>query len=574
MSAVYGPSQRPAAIDDLAKTWPGKVGLTAALAAAYYLTAWLSLGLLLEPDGVAVFWPAAGISSGVLIALGPRARWPVAVGVVIATIPANLMGDRNLPAAIGFGLCNAVEALITAGLIHHYFGANLHLGRLRATLGLLVAAVLGTAISGIGGAVVYKLFHSPDVPMLISWRHWFASDAIGILAVAPLFIGIATVIRRPPVRGEIPEAFAALGALTAMTLLIVAMPQRAWETVLPLALLAPILLWLAARFRSVFSAVGGFMVSLIVVLTAIYGIGHFGSSDLPVDDRILQAQMFVVTVMLGALVIAALFAERRRAEARLVNSNIFLQRERESRLMNVDAVIAAIAHEINQPLASIMLDGATVLQFLNRTPPAHQDAKEALNSMMSDARRASDVFESIRTLFKQSNEPEQEVIDANETVLEVLGFMRGELTDFGVRERIRLAPALPVVSVNKSQLREVILNLLRNALEAMSAVPARNRELQITTAAQGQDAVIITVQDSGPGIDRSNLSRIFDVFFTTKEHGMGLGLAICRMIIERRGGQLTATSDGKTGTLFSILLPTRPSDGGTPARSNQQNPQQ
>jgi integral membrane sensor domain MASE1 len=148
MSAVYGPSQRPAAIDDLVRIRPGKIGLGVAVAVAYYMTAWLSLGLRLEPDGVAVFWPAAGISSGVLIAFGPQARWPVAVGVMAATIPANLLGDRNLPASISFALCNAAEPLITAGLIYRYFGMSFHLGRLRAILGLLAAAVLGTAISG------------------------------------------------------------------------------------------------------------------------------------------------------------------------------------------------------------------------------------------------------------------------------------------------------------------------------------------------------------------------------------------------------------------------------------------
>jgi signal transduction histidine kinase len=383
---------------------------------------------------------------------------------------------------------------------------------------------------------------------------------VGILAVAPLFIGIATAIQRPPVRGEIPEALAALGALTAMTTLIIVMPQQAWETVLPLALLGPILLWLAARFRSVFSAVGGFMVSLTVVWTTIYGIGHFGTPGLPAEDRILQAQIFVVTVMLGALVIAALFAERRRAEARLVRSNMFLERERENKLVNVDAVTAAIAHEIRQPLTSIVLDGATVLQLLDRTPPAHEEAREALNSMISDARRTSDVIEGTRALFRQSNEQGQEVIDVNETILEALRFMRGELRDSGVEERIQLAPGLPVISGNKSQLQEVILNLLHNAIEAMSAVPDRRRELQVKSAPRGRDAIIITVQDSGPGIDRSNLNKIFDAFFTTKGHGVGLGLAICRMIIERHGGQLTASSDGKTGALFSILLPATPSD--------------
>jgi signal transduction histidine kinase len=408
--------------------------------------------------------------------------------------------------------------------------------------------------------------------MLTSWWHWFASDVVGILAVAPLFIGIATAIRRPPVRGEIPEALAALGALTAMTILITAMPEQVWETVLPLALLVPILLWLAARFRSVFSAVGGFMVSLIVVWTTIYGIGHFGSPGLPAEDRILQAQTFVVAVMLGALVIAALFAERRRAEASLVRSNMFLERERENKLLNVGAVTAAIAHEIRQPLTSILLDGATALQLLDRTPPAHQEAREALNSMISDARRTSEVFEGIRALFSLPNQPGQEVIDVNETIREVLGFMRGELRDSGVEERIELAPGLPVVRSNKSQLQEVILNLLHNALEAMSAVPDRRRELQVKTTPRGRDAIIITVQDSGPGIDQSNLDKIFDAFFTTKRHGIGLGLAICRMIIERHGGQLTASSDGKTGALFDILLPAIPSDE-SPTRGNERNAQ-
>ena len=119
-----GQRQRSSAINDRIWGWPAKIGLAAAVAVAYYVTARLGLGLLLEPDGTAVFWPAAGISSGVLIALGPRARWSVAIGVMAATIPANLMGDRNLPAAIAFALCNAAECLITAGLIHRFFGPN------------------------------------------------------------------------------------------------------------------------------------------------------------------------------------------------------------------------------------------------------------------------------------------------------------------------------------------------------------------------------------------------------------------------------------------------------------------
>ena len=131
------------------------IGLAAAVGVIYFLAAQLSLGLLMKPDGVAVFWPAAGISSGVLIALGPRARWPVAIGAMLATVAANLMGDRNVWASLAFALCNAAEALITAGLIQYYFGADFSLARLRDVLGLLIAAVVGGLLLGYGARLAY-----------------------------------------------------------------------------------------------------------------------------------------------------------------------------------------------------------------------------------------------------------------------------------------------------------------------------------------------------------------------------------------------------------------------------------
>ena len=136
------------------------LALATAVGLAYYLAADFSLGLLMKPDGVAVFWPAAGISSGVLIALGPKARWPVALGAIAATLVANLMGDRTVWAAGAFAICNAGEALITAGLIQRYGGAGFRLDRLRHVLLLFAAAIAGTVVSGIGGAISYKLFHS------------------------------------------------------------------------------------------------------------------------------------------------------------------------------------------------------------------------------------------------------------------------------------------------------------------------------------------------------------------------------------------------------------------------------
>src|SRR6266853_619837 len=294
----------------------GTIGLASAVGIAYFFAAQLSLALLAEPAGVAVFWPAAGVSSGVLIALRRDARLPVAAGAMVATIIANLMGDRNVWGATAFALCNAGEALLAAWLIERYFGPGFGLGRLRNVLGLLAAAVVATAASGIGGMVAYKLFHSPTAPIWTTWQHWFASDAVGIITVAPLVIGLAKALHKPPPPNEILEGVVALVASAAvMTVIVVLLPPEPWQTVRPAALLLPILLWLTARCQPVFAAAAAFIVSLTTVWTITFGIGHFGNPGLPIGDRILDAQAAIVAFTLYAYVLAALFAERRQHEA-------------------------------------------------------------------------------------------------------------------------------------------------------------------------------------------------------------------------------------------------------------------
>ena len=203
--------RRSSAADDLVRRWLIGAGLAVAVGVAYFLAGRLGVGLILKPEGVAVFWPAAGISSGVLIALGSRARWPVAVGVIAATVVVHLLIAEPLWVGIALGLSNAAEALITAELIEYYFGTDFSLDRLRQVIGLLAAAVIGTAVSGVGGAVTYRLYSGPSAELLTSWRHWFASDAIGIIIVAPLVIGVAAALRRPPPRSELIEGAAGSG---------------------------------------------------------------------------------------------------------------------------------------------------------------------------------------------------------------------------------------------------------------------------------------------------------------------------------------------------------------------------
>jgi len=295
--------------------------LAVAVGVAYFVAARLSLFLLTQPDGVAVFWPAAGVSSGLLIALGRDARWPVAIGTMIATIAANLTSDRTVLASIAFACCNAGEALLIAWLIERFGGRDFSLDRVRHVVWLLTAALIGTAASGMGGAVAYNLLHSPDVPALVTWQHWFSSDAIGVITVAPLIIGLILGLRAPPPRAEIFEGMAALVLVAAAIVAVIFFLPAPWsEVIVPVEMLFPLLLWLAARCRTAFTSAAVFIISLTIVSAIILKAGIFGNVDLTIDERILGAQAAIWGVAIFAYILAALFAERRRQAAAIQES--------------------------------------------------------------------------------------------------------------------------------------------------------------------------------------------------------------------------------------------------------------
>ncbi|HEY8273747.1 MAG TPA: ATP-binding protein [Pseudolabrys sp.] len=537
-----------------AQRWMNSVGLAIAVGIAYFLAARLSLLLLTKPDGVAVFWPAAGVSSGVLIALGQRALLPVLAGTMAATVTANLFGDRNIFSAIVFALSNALEPGLMAILIGRYFGPSFTLDRLRNVIGLLAAAIVAAAMSGIVGTSGFTLFHKSPTSFLTIWQHWLLSDALGIVTIAPLLIGLGAAVRDPPPHNEVSEGAAVLVVLIIASGIIVLLPREPWMAVLPAGLFFPLLLWVTARCRPVFAAAGAFIVALTVVWTTTFDIGILGDPTLPVAQRILVAQASILTASFCALVLAALFAERKAHELRLAHSNLMLERERDNKLMNMQAITAAMAHELKQPLTAISANGQAVQLVLNHAKPDRSAMQSALDNIVEDSHRASQILNDIRALFLKTDS-EHEPIDVNEIASGVLRLLHEELKAHGVTTHLELASDLPRVMGHKGQLQEVLVNLLQNAIEAMDAVRAGRRRLWLKTERHGDDAIVVEVKDSGPGIDPANLNGVFDAFFTTKSHGTGLGLAICRMIIERHGGQLSASSDGTHGALFLFVLP-------------------
>jgi PAS domain S-box-containing protein len=301
------------------------VVVTVAVAIAYFLAARLSLALLAKPDGVAVFWPAAGVASGALIVAGSAARWPVILGVIAATIVANLLGDRNVWSSIFFAVANATEAAIVAGLIERAYGSPFELNTLRRVIGLFAATTAGTVVSGIVGTAGFVWFHRANASIPTIWLHWFASDALGTLTVAPLVIGLASLMRNVPSAREAAESALALAVVFVLCAFLVFVPNEPWTLELATISLCPLFVWIAARLPPGITTAATFICAITIVATTTFAVGIFGDSRLSFEQRIQSAQASILAISFGALVLTALFSERRLQKIALLEREARLQ---------------------------------------------------------------------------------------------------------------------------------------------------------------------------------------------------------------------------------------------------------
>jgi C4-dicarboxylate-specific signal transduction histidine kinase len=244
--------------------------------------------------------------------------------------------------------------------------------------------------------------------------------------------------------------------------------------------------------------------------------------------------------------------ERARAEVALGEAQSELLRF--SRIITIGETTAAIAHEINQPLTAIAANANAAKNWLNRTPPDIEEVRTSLAEIAVAAERAGEVIGRVRSLMRRSR-PEFEQVDANEIVENVLALAGAMLLERGIIVTKTFAAKNQFVRGDSIQLQQLILNLVNNAAEAMAGVTDRSRDLQIRTENEGESAVVIRVIDAGDGIDPNWLGRVFTPFYTTRQNGMGMGLAICRTIVENHGGGISATPQSPYGTEFRVSLP-------------------
>jgi signal transduction histidine kinase len=313
-----------------------------------------------------------------------------------------------------------------------------------------------------------------------------------------------------------------------------------------LAIMAIVVLWV--RRRSVLDlwlmvVMCAFVIEMALIsfpVPARYTVGWYGGR--------------VCGFLSGSLLLFVLLYEITTLYARLLRAVLAQRSERVARLMTGDAVSASIAHEIRQPLSAMITNAGTGLRWLDRATPDVDNAKAALNQIVIAGRRAGTVIESIRAIFKKDVR-NRTSLDINDLVREALALMRSEFERLGVSVEAEPNGSLPRVDGDRSQLQQVLLNLITNAIDSMATTNGV-RVLRVQSNVDNSGVVMVSVEDTGAGIKPQDIEQIFNPLFTTKSHGMGMGLAICRSIIEGHGGRLWATPNRSQGTIFQFILPT------------------
>jgi signal transduction histidine kinase len=289
-----------------------------------------------------------------------------------------------------------------------------------------------------------------------------------------------------------------------------------------------------------------------LAITALFGGPRFTlgfytgrAFSLVTSTAVLTALLAETTRIYAGLARANVLARALKAEAELAHAN---------RVASMGQLAASIVHEVNQPIAATLLNAQNAIRWLSRQPPDLEETKQSLDNIVNDGKRAADIVNRIRN-FSRKAPVRKEYLEINEGILEIMGLTRAAMSEHGISAKMQLSEGLPNILGDSVLLQQVILNLIMNAIEAMSEVKEGSRELLISSSEAESGGVLVAVTDSGPGLPPASLARMFEAFYTTKSNGLGMGLSICRSIVDAHGGQLWATPNEPHGTVFCIMLP-------------------
>lgn len=498
-------------------------------------------------------------------------RVTIAFTIGLPVVVAAVAPFALLPLPRSDGFIPAIQALvaatdsITAILLFAQYSTDQSRSLLSLAAGYLFVALIVVAHTlTFPGAFTPRGLLGANA-QTAAWLHvvWHVAHPAAIIAYAlqKRSIGAAAAPREPAfvIRWTVVAVIAAAAGITWLavagtgSLPPVVISERGFsataQLVTTLGLLASLVAFVLVWTRRTSVLDEWLIVALSATIAETATVVFIGASRFTVAFYVIK----LFGVIASCAVLVALLSEMTSLYVRLTLAVRALQRERTSKVLNLDLIVGSIAHQVKQPLTVITTCGTIVENLLRK--PSIDVAKVQLNvdDIVGAGLSVAETIDSMRTLLKNPNEVQQR-IEVNEVVRESLDTLATELSDHQVSIETALAPDLAPVIAHRGQLREVIVNIVQNAIEAMEA-PGIPRKLRVETGNRGPNRVSIAIEDSGPGIAPERLPTLLTAFVTTKASGMGLGLGICQMIVDRHNGEIRVASEVGKGTRFSVILP-------------------
>jgi len=528
---------------------------------AYYTATEIAWALCFPNSKVSLLFPPHAVLIVILL-LAPRRHW---WAYTLATILAHFFATQQAHWPVLYALhCEAFDAVqnvLAAAGIRLFIKSPLERITLRDAIVFVLIAVIivpfGTAFWG----AAFTISNGFGTRYWVEWRNLGISNGVTAVVLVPALLLVANRLaggggKATPAR-IIEGSLLALGIVMVGTYVFAIVP--AGPKTSPALLYAPIplLIWAALRFG--LSGISAAM--LLVTFEAIWGAMHGHGPFLlqsPAENA-LALQMFLIVTGTPLMFLSVLLEDDKRSQKALHEVEEEARHHREqinllSRVSLLGEMTASIAHELNQPLSAIVSNANAGMRFIDRGRGDPTTLHELLVDVATDGRRAHDIIQNVRNTIKKGYSTRRP-IDLNELVTKVAHVVRPDAVGHSCEVETLLAEDLPPIEGDPVQIQQVLVNLVSNAFDAMRETPPGQRKVEISTAGNGDGEVRLSVRDHGTGIGREAHGRLFDQFFTTKEHGLGMGLTIVRSIVEAHGGKIDAEDVADGGARFHFTLP-------------------
>src|SRR6476646_7551824 len=528
---------------------------------AYYVATEIAWALCCPNSKVSLLFPPHAVLIVILLLVPVRHWWAYTLATVIAHFIATQRAHWPVLYALHCEAFDAVQNVLVAAGIRLFIKSPLNRITLRDALVFVLIAVIivpfGTAFWG----AAFTISNGFGTNYWVEWRNLGISNGVTAVVLVPALLLVANRLSGPgarvtPIR-MIEGSLLALGIVVVGTYVFANLPSGPETSPALLYAPIPLLIWAALRFG--LSGISSAM--LVVTFEAIWG-AMLGRGPFLLQspaENALALQMFLIVTGTPLMFLSVLLEDDKRSQQALHKVEEEAHRQREqinllSRVSLLGEMTAALAHELNQPLSAIISNASAGMRSIDKGKEDSGTLREILVDVEADGRRAHDIIRNVRNTIRKTH-PTLRRINLNELVTKVAHIVRPDAVAYSCEVETSLAKDLPLIEGDPVQIQQVLVNLISNALDAMRQTPLSRRKVEISTAGNGDNEVRLSVRDHGTGISTEVQERLFDRFFTTKEQGLGMGLAIVRSIVESHGGKIDAENVADGGARFHFTLP-------------------